>query len=72
MDFSKNTYNPYTLKKRVFDLENGWGIVTQDRKKGTYPITVLFESGETQEYDYNGKRYEHGNQMLYTYKPTIV
>ena len=72
MDFSKNTYNPYTLNLRVFDLENGWGKVVDVNMEAVHPITVRFDDGTTEKYFLNGKRWKDGNQMLYTYKPQIV
>ena len=71
-DWSKNTYVPVSIGDRVYDLENGWGKVIFINLKDERPIHVRLDDGTTEFYDLNGKRWKDGNQMLYTYKPTIV
>lgn len=67
-NWSRNTYNPFTMKKKVYDLELNFGTVIAIDPTDMYPIKVRFESGESESYTFEGKRYINGNQMLYTKK----
>lgn len=70
---AENTYNPFPERKRVFDLRSGFGKVTEVNLSELYPIKVLFDNGEQEYYDLDGKSYINDRiPMLYKEEMQVV
>lgn len=69
---AENFYNPFPIGTVVYDLELNRGVVTHVIETDIYPIKVMFNSGEKEEYKTDGRRYMFGNVMLSTKEMKVI